>query len=184
MTIYYIDKSIFVRFRTAKIKVMEEKEYFRDGSVCTIESTNKNEAIHELITKLPVFNTMVFKKDFECEVLKREERQSTGLGRGIAVAHGHVQSGEILVGLGCSCTGINYNSIDNKPVSLLFLIANPPGKRHEYLRILSALVKLLRDNRFREKILACARSSEKEKIIRKAFQSQLLKEKSCRVKSA
>jgi len=163
---------------------MEEKEYFQDGFVCDLESTDKKEAIHELINKLPMFCSMKKKDDFEIEVLKREERQSTGLGRGIAVAHGHSHGDNIIIGLGCSCRGIDYKSIDNAPVTLLFIIANPQEKKCEYLRLLSALVKLLRNQEFRNNILACSRGSDKEKFIRDSFLTQLQQEKTCAQKSA
>ena len=159
---------------------MEENEYFLDGFVYELKSTEKYEAIHELIDESPVFKKMEDRKLFESEVVKREQKQSTGFGRGIAVTHGHTDTGSILIALGVSCKGIEYDAIDNKPVDLIFMIANPPDRQCEYLRILSALVKLLRKPDFRSDILACKAVKEQETLIREAFMRQLSEEKYCR----
>ena len=158
---------------------MEENEYFLDSFICELKSTEKYEAIHELIDKSPVFKKITDRKLFESEVVKREHRQSTGFGRGIAVTHGHGNIGSILIALGVSCEGIEYDAMDNKPVNLMFMIANPPDQQCEYLRILSALVKLLRKPDFRSDILACKVVKEQETLIREAFMHQLSEEKYC-----
>ena len=61
----------------------------------------------------------------------------------------------------------------------MFMIANPPNQQCEYLRILSALVKLLRRPDFRSDILACKVVKEQETLIREAFMRQLSEEKYC-----
>ena len=62
----------------------------------------------------------------------------------------------------------------------MFMIANPQNQQCEYLRILSALVKLLRKPDFRSGILACKKVKEQEALIREAFMLQLSEEKYCR----
>jgi PTS system nitrogen regulatory IIA component len=156
---------------------MEEQEYFSGGFVCDLESTDKYKAIRELVNKLPRFRDMFSRKEFESEVMFRERRQSTGLGHGVAVAHGHAPVDSILIGLGVARGGIEYDAIDKKPVDLLFIIANPPEKKCEYLRVLSALVKLLRNPSFRLAIRRCGTCVNRETLLKKAFQQQLVKEK-------
>ena len=79
---------------------------------------------------------------------------STGLGKGVAIAHGYcTENDNLIVALGVSHKGIEFDAIDQKPVHILFLVANPPDSHKEYLHILSTLVGLLRHASFRRSIL-------------------------------
>lgn len=132
-------------------------DLFEDGTVLTdLKSTTKTEALRELISRAKVFDSITEREDFERSVLSRESLQSTGMGHGVAIAHGKSNNiDKIKVALGISRTGIEYDSIDGEPVYFLFLIANPPGKQMEYLMTLSALVRLVRNEIFRNELLAC-----------------------------
>ena len=79
---------------------------FYDGSVvCELESTEKYSAIHELLIKAPVFH-QINKSAFEKIVIEREKKLSTGLGHGVAFAHGKTDSvDKLYVALGISRKG-------------------------------------------------------------------------------
>ena len=125
-----------------------------DCNLCELDATDKINAIKELTQKTESLKSLSSLKQFQASVIKREEEMSTGLGEGVAVAHGYCQeSKKLIVALGISHKGIEYNSIDNKPVHILFLVANPPDSQNEYLHLLSSIVRLLRKEAFREKIL-------------------------------
>lgn len=152
---------------------METNNYFSDGCVCTLTSSEKSRAIHEMIEKLPVFRCVGDTAAFEKDVINRENMQSTGLGRGVAVAHGSCSNGSVIIGLGVSPGGIEYSAIDKKPVTLLFMIATPPRKEQEYLHVLSALVKLLRKPDFRSSLLLVPEGQKRECFLKQSFSSQL-----------
>lgn len=128
-----------------------------------LSSTDKYEAIHELIWKNDALRKLVKNREgFEDEVVRREKVQSTGFGHGIAVAHGRFKEiDSVIIALGVSQRGISFDSVDNQPVRLLFLIASPPDQQNEYLTALSALVKLLRTDDFRDNILESQTNPEK-----------------------
>lgn len=67
---------------------MKQLSCFTSGTVVPLESTEKFDAIHELLTKAPVFREVDEIDSLESAVVKREQIQSTGLGEGVAVAHG------------------------------------------------------------------------------------------------
>ena len=141
-----------------------------------LDSTEKYEAIHELLAKAPVFRGLENVDHLEKAVVHREMVQSTGLGHGVAVAHGKCTSvGNIVMALGISHKGINFESVDGKPVRFLFLVANPPGMQLEYLLALSVLVRVIRDDRFREELLCCSESFEIEQRLNIAFRRSMLK---------
>ncbi|MDA3941345.1 MAG: PTS sugar transporter subunit IIA [Spirochaetia bacterium] len=125
-----------------------------DCNLCELEATDKSDAIKELTLKSKSLKMLSNPKKFQENVIKREKSTSTGLGKGVAIAHGDCSENEkLIVALGISHKGIEFNSIDQKPVHILFLVANPPNSQKEYLHILSTIVGLLRHETFRRSII-------------------------------
>jgi mannitol/fructose-specific phosphotransferase system IIA component (Ntr-type) len=145
-----------------------------EGSVCYLEHTDKYEAIHELIRELTVFHAVRNAELFEHEVVKRECDQCTGFGRGVAVAHAWYDGiDKVIIGLGISREGIDYGSFDGEPVNLLFLIASPERMQNDYLTSLSALVKLLRQSAFRQRLISASTEKDAFAFLSERFFTQL-----------
>lgn len=160
------------------LTTMALEQCFERGSVVSeLQATNKIEALRELIRRAPVFRKIPSIPAFEEAVIAREKVSTTGFGHGIAVAHGRIPGLEsVLIGFGISRAGIQYESVDGKPVHLLFVIASPPHLALDYLQVLSTLVRCLRDKPVRESILACLDAQEMEDRIREAFMLDLGKQ--------
>ena len=156
---------------------MERINCFTHGTVVTdLTSTQKFDAIHELILKAPIFRELGDLDHLEHAVVNREHLESTGFGNGVAVAHGKCTAvGEIVMALGVSRQGIEFDSMDGKPVHFLFIIANPPGMQLEYLLALSVLIRAVRDDRFRVELLECSDVSEIECRLSRAFRESMVK---------
>lgn len=160
---------------------MEKIDCFSHGTViCNLTSHERFQAIHELIYKVPVFRDMDHIDYLEKAVLHRERIQSTGLGRGVAVAHGKAPSVErIVIALGISRVGIDFESSDGMPVHFLFVIANPPGMQPEYLLALSILVRIIRDDQLRGELLKTSDPCEVESRLNRAFREWMQKRGIC-----
>jgi PTS system nitrogen regulatory IIA component len=92
------------------------------------------------------------------------------------VAHGTTEAvGEIVIALGISEQGIEFDSFDHEPVHLLFIITNPPNKQVEYLVALSTVTRLMRDEAFRSSLKARIPATEIELKICQAFYECLKK---------
>ena len=125
-----------------------------DCNLCELDATDKVNAIRELTLKTPALKMLSDPDKFNENVIRREEDMSTGLGKGVAIAHGNCSKDEkLIVALGVSHKGIEFDAIDNKPVHILFLVANPPNSQKEYLHILSTIVGMLRHESFRRSLL-------------------------------
>jgi mannitol/fructose-specific phosphotransferase system IIA component (Ntr-type) len=148
---------------------------FRGGTVVqNLSSHDKFDAIRELIHKAPVFAGLGCRDRLEEAVVQREKILSTSLGRGVAVAHGTTDMiDHIVIALGISQAGIDFDSFDHTPVHLLFVITNPPGSQMEYLVALSAVTRLVRDEEFRKTLIASAPAREIELKICQAFKDCL-----------
>jgi PTS system nitrogen regulatory IIA component len=139
-----------------------------------ISSTNKFDAISELIHKAPGLAQVRDLDRFEDCVVSREKLQSTGLGRGVAVAHGKTDLVDrIIVALGISQDGIPFDSPDQLPVNLLFLIASPPEKGTDYLVTLSTLAGLIRHNGLKQELLSCPTPEAARRLIADRFRVAL-----------
>jgi nitrogen PTS system EIIA component len=157
--------------------------YFDRGSVLwELRSTDKFEAIRELIQNAPVFTDHEHLEldDFTETVLERERLQSTGFGHGVAVAHGRTpQVDEPTIALGISHEGIDFDSYDGEPVHLLFIVANHPEHQMNYLHILSTLVAMVRNELFRRELLNCAHADDAREKLCAVF-SRLMEEQRLR----
>ncbi len=154
---------------------MERLDCFLGGTViCELEETEKYEALHELIHKAPVFRSIGDMEALENAVVSRERQQSTGFGHGVAIAHGKLKGmGSIRVALGISRKGIEFGSMDGKPVHLLFVVASPPEMQLEYLLALSIITGLVRNPRFREELMGCGDPDAIENRLCAAFRENL-----------
>ncbi len=154
---------------------MSIQHCFDRGSVVPgLKSTDKFEAIREIIRRATVFKEIVGQTVFEEAVMTREGLQSTGFGHGVAVAHGRAAGvARVLIAMGISHAGIPYESLDGKPVHLLFVIASPVHVTLDYLQALSTLMRCLRHQDVRESLLDHCASSELETRIRAVFTAQL-----------
>jgi PTS system nitrogen regulatory IIA component len=136
------------------MKKMIRSEYFQAGTVVEgLESKEKFSAIRELLKKAPIISDFRDACLIEEAAIEREKVYTTGIGRGVAVAHGKTPCVEdTIILLGISREGIDFQSMDGEPVHLLFLIANPPEKCEEYLLALSTLARLMRKRAFTKKL--------------------------------
>jgi PTS system nitrogen regulatory IIA component len=109
--------------------------------VFILDETTKDAALRTLIGVLATSPEVSDRNALETAVFKREELMSTGIGLGLAVPHVRIPSvSRMVMAVGISPSGIgDYNSLDDKPVHLVFLIAAPEGQHAEYLRLLSAI---------------------------------------------
>jgi len=144
---------------------------FNGGTVVAgLESRDKFEAIRELIHSAPVFNGVDTRNRITEAVVQREKILSTGLGRGVALAHGTTDAVDrIVIALGISRQGIDYEAVDQADVHLLFVIINPPGRQVEYLLALAAVTRMIRDEDFRRSLQGEAPAEEIEGRICVAF---------------
>ncbi|MGH7539029.1 MAG: PTS sugar transporter subunit IIA [Gemmatimonadales bacterium] len=93
-------------------------------------------------------------------VLERERQFPTGIGHGVAVPHGRTPAmpGLAMVA-GTSPSPVTYETIDGQPVRLFFLVAGPETTAATYVKALSRISRLVRQEGVRARLLA-ARSPE------------------------
>jgi nitrogen PTS system EIIA component len=125
---------------------MQLRDFFTDGAIqLDLKGTSKDEVLSELIGLLGLDDT---NEQTLLKMLKRrEELGSTGIGRGIAIPHCRslvVQ--DLKVAFGRKVSGMDFNSIDGKPVQFCFLIVAPPLEvSNQYLPVLGKIAQFSKE---------------------------------------
>lgn len=118
-----------------------------------LQSTTKNDVLHELIAQLDQAGNLNDKEKFTADILAREGQSTTGIGEAIAIPH--AKSSAVTtpaIVFGRSEVGIDFDSLDGEPVHLFFMIAASEGANNEHLEALSRLSTFLMDKSFQEEM--------------------------------
>ncbi|MDQ0975067.1 fructose-specific phosphotransferase system IIA component [Neobacillus niacini] len=95
-------------------------------------------------------------------VLERESEFSTGFGNGFAIPHcksDTVETASIIIGK--TTNSIEWNSLDDKPVTFIIMLAIPSGEGGTtHLQILSALSGKLMDDEFRDQLMSATQPEQ------------------------
>lgn len=87
-------------------------------------------------------------------IIERESDMSTGIGYGIAIPHARIAGiDRLYLVAGRSSSGIEFNSIDEQPVKLLFMMISPTNTSAEHTQVLSALSRIMSYEDVRQKLL-------------------------------
>jgi mannitol/fructose-specific phosphotransferase system IIA component (Ntr-type) len=125
----------------------------KDQIIPDLKASNRWEAIDELIDTL-VRTGRIKEENREAissVVKKREASMSTGIGFGIGIPHASTDLiYEVVGAFGRSQKGVNFDSLDNQPVSLVMLFLVPQGQFQKRLHTLANIAKLLHNKEFRQ----------------------------------
>lgn len=124
--------------------------------VVFIKNTTKHDALLELAVTLATAPQVKHADELSTEILKREELMSTAIGRGIAIPHVRLSSvTDLVMAVGICRTPISdFQTIDDIPVNLLFMIAAAYNQHSYYLKTLSYFSAKLKKKELRDALLA------------------------------
>ena len=100
---------------------------------------SKNEALDQIVDLMVKSEKINDKEAYRKQVYAREEESTTGIGEGIAIPHGKCDA-VTKPGLAAMVVkdGVDFDSLDGEPVTLMFLIAAPNTKDNIHLDVLSS----------------------------------------------
>lgn len=115
-----------------------------DGSPKT-----KSEALDQVVALMVNSGKINDAEAYRKQVYAREEESTTGIGEGIAIPHGKCDA-VTKPGLAAMVIrdGVEFDSLDGEPVTLIFLIAAPNTEDNVHLDVLSKLSVLMMDEEF------------------------------------
>ena len=122
----------------------------KSSIIANLNAQDKKGVIDELALAVSKA-TKVSVKELATVLMEREQLGSTGIGGGIAIPHGKLDSVQsIIVGFGLSQKGVEYESLDNKPVHIFFLLLTPENSTGGHLKVLAQISKLLKMDQFKK----------------------------------
>lgn len=120
--------------------------------VADLRATSKKQALQELARHAATVTGLNERAIFDV-LLERERLGTTGVGNGIAIPHGKLNDLEGLYGLFARIEKpVDFDSIDDDPVDLIFLLLAPEGAGADHLKALARVSRLLRDDSVCEKL--------------------------------
>lgn len=103
------------------------------------------------------------------ELMHRETLGTTGIGEAVAIPHTrHALVKEMVLVLGRSHRGIDFNSLDGQPVRLFFLLLIPKDERVKHLAALAQIAKLVKSPDYLARTLQAPDAKEMYKLLKKA----------------
>ena len=131
-----------------------------------IKGKEKDEVIEELASLFERTGVVKDKKRFVEKIKEREAIESTAIGDGIAIPHAKCEEVERLsIAIERSKEGIDFNSLDGKPVYLIFMIAAPKEAKKEYLQVIAKIARLLHTKNCRKKLLSASTVDDVLQVI-------------------
>ena len=122
--------------------------------VLDLECSTKLQAIELLVDRLVQTNKLPHAEEILRVIMAREELGSTGIGNGVALPHGRIDSiDDVFIVFGRAKCPIDFDALDGAPVTLIFLIVSPTRHNEDYLKILSSISRLLKQENFRNTLL-------------------------------
>lgn len=113
----------------------------------------RNEALDQIVELMAKSGKIRDLEAYRKQVYLREEESTTGIGEGIAIPHGKCDAVE-RPGLAAMVVrdGVDFESLDGEPVTLMFLIAAPNTEDNVHLDVLSKLSVLMMDEEFSQSL--------------------------------
>ena len=131
-----------------------------------LESKTKAEAIGELVQVLAASGDVTDSKKVLDAVLEREATRTTGIGNGLAIPHGKCQgTKDLVMAIGLAGTPIDFQAIDGRPVSIIWMLASPPDKTGPHIHALARISRLMTIDKFRAALLQAKTPQEAYDII-------------------
>jgi PTS system nitrogen regulatory IIA component len=123
--------------------------------IAALRVTSKKQALQELARRAAQITGIEERQIFDV-LLEREKLGTTGVGHGIAIPHGKLAALTRLYGLFARLERpIDFESIDEQPVDLIFLLLAPESAGADHLKALARVSRLLRDKATTTKLRGC-----------------------------
>ena len=133
---------------------------------------SKSEALDQIVDLMVKSEKINDKEAYRKQVYAREEESTTGIGEGIAIPHGKCDA-VTKPGLAAIVKdGVDFDSLDGEPVTLMFLIAAPNTEDNIHLDVLSKLSVLLMNEEFTESLRNAKTVEEFMNIINDADEKE------------
>lgn len=138
----------------------------QDCILPNLKGKGKREALEEMTEELASKFDGISKERLLEVILEREKLGSTGIGYGVAIPHARIKGlNGIAILFARSLSGVEFQTTDERPVHLFFLIAASEDYNTAYLKILARISRLLQNAALRNRLMQASKQDEIYNII-------------------
>ena len=133
----------------------------KDSIIANLVGTNKKEVLREITDFLQDLGLITNKETLFNTLMEREKLGSTGIGENVAIPHGKSEElSQIVTVFGRSLGGVNFESLDQKPVHFVCMVIAPSNSTGQHLKALARISRLLKNQDLRQGILKLEDANE------------------------
>jgi fructose-specific phosphotransferase system IIA component len=133
-----------------KITDVLEEQFVRTN----LPGTSKEEIIDSMISLIGNSKNVLDKEKVRQAILEREKIMSTGVGNGFAIPHGKTDAvKDIVAAFAVTEHPVDYQSLDEQPVRLVFLLIGRDSLVGPHIKLLSRISRLMNREEFRKELL-------------------------------
>lgn len=116
-----------------------------DGVIVQLSANSKKQILQELSERAAKLADTDERAVFDI-LLQRERLGSTGVGNGVAIPHGKLPGLQSITGVFAQLKApVEFDSMDDQPVDVVFMLLAPEGSGADHLKALSRIARLLRN---------------------------------------
>ena len=143
-----------------------------DAFLMNFDGTSKKQVLEEL-SKLAEIKLGINSRTLLENLTKREKLGSTAVGNGIAIPHANVANiDRPFVFVSTLINGLDFNSTDDLPVDIIFLLIAPDNKGSEHLQALALISRLLRNKELTTKLRGCKTAESALAVISQSIREE------------
>lgn len=118
------------------------------------EAKDKTDILVRLVAALAASNDVADGAELQRVILEREKLMSTGIGNGVALPHGKTNVVKTsMAALATLKTPLDFDSLDDKPVSIVLLLVGTESNVGVHLRLLSRVSRMVGNEGFRTALM-------------------------------
>ncbi|WP_421902313.1 PTS sugar transporter subunit IIA [Maridesulfovibrio sp.] len=138
----------------------------KDLVVHELQASDKSEVLKEMVSTLKDAGLDVDVENALKVLNDREKLGTTGIGDGIAIPHGKLEClEEIVVVVGRSSEGVDFESLDMQPCKIFFMVLAPEQGAGAHLKVLAQISRQLKDEAFRQAFIDTEDKQELLKLL-------------------
>ena len=124
----------------------------QDAIIPSLKVNSKKQLLQELAARASKLTGVPEREIFDV-ILQRERLGSTGVGHGVAIPHGKLNSISSIKGVFARLeNAVDFEALDDEPVDLVFLLLAPEGAGADHLKAPSRIARVLRDQELVNKL--------------------------------
>ncbi len=141
-------------------------KYLAPERVAFLTVKDRDEAVKALVNLAYTTGKIDDRTEFYEAIIDREKIVSTGIGMAVAIPHAKLANYDnFFIVVGILSVGVDWNTIDESLVRIIFMIGGPDDKQTEYLQILSGITSVVKDEGRRKLLMNASSPREVTELL-------------------